>query len=292
MCIACEKIERDQEVTRWKAAGIFFHADYNTEEKIKREIKHVSKGDQWFRQCKVMKDAKDAVVSNKGRSQVRLNKMALVKGAFDGTDVTQEEINEFVTKGATQVGLTLRNRIEEGLIKRARMAPDSETSVLEVTSMMRDASLTRRFFMTAMNPMMRNLVSNMITMLLQNAEDMRKQNRENHAMITIFKDTGNEMIAVGGQTAQYEADLDEGKDVDEAQVKLMTAVDWNIVDGETPERQVEYAKVADYEDELCPGMHVFNVCTCMDHRKEEKCGYAFPNKFWLRGADRKAGSDQ
>ena len=284
LCISCEKMERDQEVRRWKQAGIDFHDDYNTEARIKREIKYTSKGDQWFKQCKVMKEAKDAVIMGRGKAQVRLNQMVTTPGAFRDTDVTEEEVQEFVKKGAGKVGLTLRNKIQEGLIKKARLEYDPETSVLEVTTMMRDASLTRKFFMSSMNPLMKNLVSNMITMLLQNAEEMRKQNKEEHAMITIFKDTGKDMVKVADMTKTYEADLDAGKDVDEAQEKLMEAVDWDIVDGETREKQVEYAKAADYEDELCPGMHVFNVCTCMDQWKEKKCGYAFPNKFWLRGA--------
>ena len=103
-------------------------------------------------------------------------------------------------------------------------------------------------------------------------------------MITILKDTGKDMIKVGDMTAEYEADLAAGKDVDEAQEKLMDAVDWDVAPGESREMQVEYAKAADYEDELCPGMHVFNVCTCMNQWTGKKCGYAFPNKFRLRGA--------
>ena len=152
LCVACEKNEREHEVRRWRAAGITFHEDYAEEKTIKKDIKVVSKGDMWFKQAKMMKQAKDEVLQLKVKSQIRLNKMPLMPGAFDGTEVTEEDIKEFVDKGAAKVGISLKDKIEKGLVKKARLSWGPETSVMEVTQMVRDAFLSRKFLMTSMNP--------------------------------------------------------------------------------------------------------------------------------------------
>ena len=289
MCINCELDERRAEMARWDKQGISYEDSYGTMAEVKKDIKRKSKGDQWMKQAQMMKQAEDAVVESKSRAQVRLNQMFMSPGVLDGSGVSSADRDEFVKKGAAQVSIELKSKMDNALMKRARTSLDPEVAVMEVTQLMKDASLSRKFFMTSMNVLMTNLVKTLISMLF-NEMDTKKSKTP---MIELLQETGGDMVRVAKKKEEYDRSLEEDLgDASDLEEELIEDMDWQI-DGVPENRVIEYVKAADYEDEFCPGMRVYNVCTCVDEMTGKKCGYAFPGKFWLRtGQVSRLGYDQ
>ena len=187
--------------------------------------------------------------------------------------------------------LDVRERIEDALVKRAKNGMEA----VSIRQLMKEASMARKMFMAlSVSPMLKNIMMNILNTMLKESQE-EKQN----FTITLFKNLGDDMKVVAKKFDAFEKKIDESKDegwgyfdkLDQDQDELMNDMDWTTAaDSATKQEQKAYIAAVDHLDEICPGFRMYNVCTCKDPANpSRKCGFAFPNKFWLAGEDKNRG---
>ena len=164
LCVDCEVLERLKEIERWTRKGRSekaFPEKYADKATVLYEIKQTSKGDQWYKQAKLISQATQDTRDLKKTGQVRINQL-IVGAPLEG--VTEEEKAEFIAKGAACVNVNIKNNIESALIKRAR----TELEAGSVRQWMKDASMSRKLFMQlSVSSRMKNIIINILNRMFK-----------------------------------------------------------------------------------------------------------------------------